>query len=206
MTAKPRLQLIAQPQEYFYELLTDALGRSRIKPTPETEFYLVNLLNQFMTTDALYMRDANGHYREEPLALMMKEALETSEAELKKMLFRQVGDVSLYVAGFFQHSLTRKLVDLDYYIGMGGGAYQQVASRADEVKMKAIFEELSDRFGAFVDVLADVSDKTTLKSEKNLLQLYDLWSRTGSGRAAKALQEAGIIPNVSTKTKKDDLN
>lgn len=204
MSGKTRLQLISQPQEFFYELLTDALGRRALRPTPETEFYLVNLLNQFMTTDALYMRDANGHYREEPLALMMKEALETSEAELKKMLFRQVGDVSLYVAGFFQHSLTRKLVDLDYYIGMGGGAYQQVASRADEEKTKVIFEELAHRFGSFVDVLADVSDQTTLKSEKNLLQLYDLWSRTGSERAAKSLQEEGIIPK--TKSKKDDLN
>lgn len=138
---------------------------------------------------------------------MMKEALETSQAELKKMLFRQVGDVSLYVAGFFQHSLTRKLVDLDYYIGMGGGAYQQVASQAEELKMKAVFEELSDRFGSFVDVLADVSDKTTLKNEKNLLQLYDLWSRTGSERAAKALKDAGIIPQTPVKSsKKDDLN
>lgn len=108
--------------------------------------------------------------------------------------------MSLYVAGFFQHSLTRKLVDIDYYIGMGGGAYRQAALRADERRSRGIFQELADRFGKFVDVLADVSDKTTMKSEKNLLQLYDLWSRTGSERAAKALQEAGIVPKNAKKT------
>ena len=87
----------------------------------------------------------------------------------------------------------RKLVDVDYYIDMGGTAYQQVAIRTEETR-KSIFEELAHKFAAFVDVLAAVSAKTTPnKSEKDLLRLYELWVRTGSDRAAKALSEAGSI-------------
>jgi hypothetical protein len=44
-----------------------------------------------------------------------------------------------------------------------------------------------------------VSCKTTPRSEQDLLRLYELWVRTGSDRAAKALQEAGIQPNSTFK-------
>ena len=199
MTDKSKLTLVSDPQEFFYELLTDAMKRQTYRPTPYTQVYLLNLLTQFMTTEALFMRDEEGNYRQEPLALMVKEAIETPHAEAQRLLFRQVGDVSLYVAGFFQDSLNRKLVDLDYYVHMGGAAYHSVAARAEETALRETFEELSHRFTTFVDILADVSDRTTLKSEKNLLELYDRWVRTKSERAARALQEAGIIPSDQIK-------
>lgn len=196
------LKLFTQPQEYFYELFSAALSRSKLKPQPETEVYLLHLLNQFISTDALYSRGKDGEYKEEPLALLIKDALEAPEPSAQRSLFRHVGDVSLYRAGFFQASLNRKLVDLDYYIDMGGAAYRQVAIRADEVDRKKVFEELADRFSAFVDVLAEMSSQTTLKSETNLLQMYDHWMKTKSERAEKILKEAGILPQPSNGAKK----
>lgn len=199
MTEKSDLKLIAQPQEYFRELVTTALGHQKVSAQPETEFYLVNLLGQFMTTDRLYARDGDGTMREEPLALLIKEAIETPEPKAQGAMFRHVGDVSLYISGYFQESLSRKLVDVDYYIGMGGTAYQQAASRADESIMRAVYEELSSKFASFVEVLGEVSSQTTPRTEKDLLRMYELWVRTRSERAAKALQEAGILPNETLK-------
>jgi hypothetical protein len=184
------LTLVVQPQAYFHELVTGALGKQHLNVQPETEFYLVNLLNQFMAADRL---------REEPLALMVKEALEAPSSENQKQLFRQVGDESLYVAGFFQDSLNRKLVDIDYYIEMGGTAYRQVAARVEENPQRSLYEELANKFASFVEVLADVSDRTTPRNEKDLLRLYEVWVTTRSERAAKALQEAGILPNEQIK-------
>ncbi len=199
MSDKSNLKLVTQPQAFFHELVSEALGHQQVKTQPETEMYLVNLLNQFMTTDKLYPRDAEGHTREEPLALMVKEALEQPKSENQRVLFRQVGDVSLYMAGFFQESLSRKLVDVDYYIDMGGTAYSHVAARVDEAVFRSLYSELSEKFASLVDVLAEVSDKTTPKNEKDLLRLYEVWVRTKSERAAKALQAAGILPNDSVK-------
>ncbi len=197
---KPSLTLVAQPQDYFRELVTDAMGRQKVSAQPETEFYLVNLLNQFIKTDRLYMRDADGSAREEPLALMVKEALEEQSTAAQTQRFKHIGDVSLYVGGYFQDSLNRKLVDVDYYIDMGGAAYQRVAARtAEEEILRAVYEELAAKFAAFVEVFADVSEKTTPRTEKDLLRLYELWVRTRSERAAKALQEAGILPNDTIK-------
>ncbi|MBC7690387.1 MAG: hypothetical protein H7222_01345 [Methylotenera sp.] len=195
------LTLVTQPQAYFHELVQEALGHHQLKPQPETEMYLVNLLNQFMTTDRLYARDSEGHLKEEPLAFMVRDALEQDRPEAQRILLRQVGDVSLYTAGFFQDSLNRKFVDLDYYIDMGGTAYKQVAARAEEQVLRSLYEELAHKFASFVEVLAAVSDRTAQKSEKDLLRMYELWIRTKSERAAKALQAAGILPTDSTNKK-----
>lgn len=196
------LDLILSPDAYFHELITSALGNQKLKVEPQVEFYLVHLLNRFITTDNLYSRDASGHMKEEPLAMQLKEAIEEPQKDAQRVLFRQTGDVSLYLSGFFQESLTRKLVDVDYYINLGKQAYKGVAVREAEKDRQAIFEELAGRFSSFVDVLAEVSEKTTTtKSEQDLLRLYEVWSNTGSARAEKVLLEAGIDPNQVGKKK-----
>lgn len=192
------LALVTETDEYFRELVQQALSKQKIKTQPETEMYLVNLLGQFITTETLFVRDGEGNLKDEPLVMKLKEAIETPEPTAQKLLFRQIGDVSLYTAGYFQESLNRKLVDVDYYIQMGGNAYKNVASRAEE--MKKVFAELATRFATFVDVLAEVSSVTTPKnSEQDLLRLYELWVSTKSERAEKALKAAGIIPVDGTK-------
>lgn len=199
MSGKPNqnqnLELVTQPEEFFRELVTSALKSQKVRARAETEFYLVNLLKQFMTTENLYAQDADGTMKEEPLALMVKEAMEEQDAEAQRHMFRHVGDFSLYVAGFFGESLSRKMVDVGYYIGMGGAAYSQVAARVEEKVVRVMYGELSDRFGRFVDVIAEVSDKTSVtRTEADLLRMYDLYQNTKSARAARLLKEAGILP------------
>jgi hypothetical protein len=83
---------------------------------------------------------------------------------------------------------------------MGGHAYRQAASsRAADESLSGVFEELARKFALFVDILADVSDRTMLKSERDLLRLYDTWMSTKSERAARLLLEAGIIPSKDGK-------
>jgi hypothetical protein len=199
MKGKQGLTLVTQPQDYFRELVTSALDKQKLSTQPETEFYLVNLLNQFMKTDRLYARTKEGEAKEEPLAVMLKEAIEQTQPTTQSLLFRHLGDVSLYMAGYFQESLNRKSVDLDYYIDVGGTAYQQVAARSDEEMKRALYLELAEKFGAFVEVLAEVSERTAPRTEKDILRLYEVWIRTRSERAAKALQEVGIHPNDTIK-------
>ena len=193
---KRNLTIVAQPQDFFRELVTEALDHQQVKVEPETEFYLVNLLNQFMTTDNLFPRDGKGNVREEPLAILVKEALEQPAKRHQSLLFRHLGDVSLYVAGFFHESLSRKLVNVGYYIDMGGTAYQQVAARSEEDKLRRMFGELAEKFARCVNVLAEVSEKTTPvpTRETDVLRFYDIWFKTKSDRAAKVLEKAGIQP------------
>ncbi len=187
------LTLETSPESFFFELVHGAVEHQKIKVQPETEFYLVKLLNRFIFSESLYAKNSAGEFEDQPLALLYKDALESEAAATQKTLFQNVGDISLYKAGFFQESIQSSLVDLDYYIGMGGLAYQHAAQRSEDKHFQNMFTELAKKFPECVDVLFEVSEKTTVtKTEQDLLRLYDMWSRTGSERASRALLRAGI--------------
>jgi hypothetical protein len=60
-----------------------------------------------------------------------------------------------------------------------------------------VFTELGGRFVEFVDVLAEVSERTASTSNVDLLKLYERWLTTGSPRSGHLLADRGIIPNPS---------
>ena len=199
------LTLDLTPESFFYELVRGAIDHQKVKIQPETEFYVVKLLNRFIFSESLYSKTSTGSLEEQPLVFLYKEALEAEAQNSQKSLFQNVGDISLFKAGFFQESLSRSLVDLNYYIGLGGSAYRNASERSEEKHFRNLFAELSDQFGMVVNVLSEVSEQTTItKTEQDLLRLYEMWSRTGSERAARALTRTGIkLERDSNPNKKD---
>ncbi|RYZ99089.1 MAG: hypothetical protein EOP11_19875 [Proteobacteria bacterium] len=152
-------------------------------------------MSHFITTENFYPTDANGRPAE-TLAHQLGLALEEERAELRAQRMRQLGDFSLYVAGFFTDSLSRKLVDVDYYIGMGGAAYA-TAAELDEKRARAgVLGELSRDFPKCVEILSQISEEAGFQpaNHQDLLRTYDLWAKTGSERLAKRLARAGIMP------------
>jgi len=179
------------PAEYFREMVDAALVRQRVKAGDLTAFYLVNLLCQFVRTDArqTFARDA------EPLALRLGRTLE-SGGSIQRAELRSLGDISLFMSGFFSDSFTRRVVDVDYYVSMGEYAYGSL-SRRDEDTFAEVFGELARKFVVYMDVLADISEQTALTSSGDLLRLYEKWLRTGSPRDGQKLIDCGIVPNGS---------
>ncbi len=191
------LTLITEPNLFFKDLIAGAIEKQKVDVQPETEIYLVHLLKQFMTTDNLFGRTGDGQVIDQPLTFKLKEAIEETAPHAQSLLFRHLGDFSLYVAGYFQESLTRKWVDVDYYIDMGGTAYQQVAVRVEERPLQSMYKELGTKFAHLVDVLGVVSEQTRKPSdETELLRMYESFMRTGSDRAKRLLEEAGIETKI----------
>ena len=189
------LQIEASAESFFYELVHGAVKNQKITIQPETEFYVVKLLNRFIFSESLYSKNSSGNLEEQPIALMFKEALEAETPPIQKTLFQNVGDITLYKTGFFQESLNKAKIDIDYYIGLGGTAYLNAAKITDEKHYQSLFSELSDKFDRFVSILFEVSEKTMIsntKTETDLYRMYDLWSKTGSERAARVLKKSGI--------------
>jgi hypothetical protein len=195
------LVLDSSPDEFFFGLVQDAIRHQQVRVLPETEFYLVKLLKRFIQSENLFVKNSNGELQDQPLSFLFKEALEAPSPTNQKNLFQNVGDISLYKVGFFQESLSRAAIPVDYYIGMGGTAYYNAAERSEEKHYQSLFQELSQKFESCVDILFEVSEKTTItKTEQDLLRLYEMWSRTGSERAARALLRAGIaLPTAKEK-------
>jgi hypothetical protein len=176
--------------EYFKELVEGALAHQRIAAGELTSFYVVNLLTGFLQRPA---EEDNT-----PLAFRLAEALDAAGVRQRANL-KQIGDLSLFISGFFADSLTRKLVDVDYYVSIGGTAYTAL-SRCEMDAFSPVFAELADNFVRFVDVLSEVSERASLGSNADLLRLYERWLRTGSRRSGQLLAERGVVPNIAAKT------
>lgn len=174
------------PTEYFRELVESAIQRQRLTTREITSFYLVNLLAGFIHSNR------SGTDDDEALGVRFVRALGAAGMRQRDEL-RQVGDHSLFISGFFADSLHRSLVDIDYYIQLGEQAYGSLA-RTNDPALGDVFDELAGKFTAFVDVLGDVSERTALTSNTDLLRLYHRWARTGSRRSGELLAERGIVP------------
>ena len=176
--------------EYFRELVESAMQRQKVAARELTSFYVVNMLTGFIHLD----RSAGAD--DQPLAVTFAKALQAAGIAQRDGL-RRVGDLSLFISGFFADSLNRGLVDVDYYIQLGGSAYGSLARQASSDTFGDVFDELSEKFSDFVDVLSEVSERSSLTSNSDLLRLYEKWLRTGSRRSGDLLAARGIVPNGS---------
>jgi len=182
------------PAEYFKELVETALEHQQVAVRDLTSFYLVNLLTGFVHFD----RSSAGA-ADEPLGMRLARALQAGGSRQRDGL-REVGDLSLFISGFFADSLTRSLVDVDYYIQLGECAYGSLARRGDPA-LGDVFDELAGKFSACVDVLSEVSERSALASNSDVLRLYEKWIRTRSRRSGDLLVERGIVPNYSASSR-----
>src|SRR5919106_1738915 len=148
--------------EYFRELVESAIQNQHVAASELTSFYVVNLLAAFVHLDR---SPAAGD--DAPLGVRLAKAMQEGGIAQRDGL-RRVGDLSLFISGFFSDSLTRSLVDVDYYIQLGECAYGSLARRSDDT-FSDVFDELSEKFSGFVDVLSEVSERTALSSNADVL-------------------------------------
>jgi hypothetical protein len=193
-------QLITETslQEYFQNSVAGALENQNVEAGADTVHYVVNLLTSFSRAERLFERTRDG-VMIRPLALLYAEAVERKTSDERNRALRRLGDVALFISGVFSQSLNRRVVDIDFYVAMGGTAYSHLSetlrlssrSRA----LSSIFDELASKFVEFVDVLGEVSEAANCTNDTDVLRQYEIWLRTGSRRAAGRLRAVGIHPS-----------
>jgi hypothetical protein len=198
MTDDPTID-VRNLREFFRDSVHAALERQRVAVEDHTEHYVVNLLTMFARSEALF--DAtSGRPQLKPLAMMLAEAGEAPTREDRLRTLQRLGDVSLFMAGFFAQSFARRLVDIDYHIAIGGCAYGTLAdscrTSARGRTLGVVFTELAQKFQRLVDALNDVSEMAHRHDHRDVLRQYEIWLKTGSPRAHGILRSLGVEPSV----------
>jgi hypothetical protein len=195
--SRDRVVRVHNLQENFYDSVNNAVTRQCVEVDPHAAHYVVNLLTIFSRSNELYEEHAE-HYGLRPLALMLAEAANAERTDHRNYLLQRIGDVALFIAGFFADGLAGKAVDVDYYIYMGGNAY---GSLSEELRgtfrgrtFAPVYRELAAKFQVLVDVLNEVADGARENSDVDLLRTYELWLKTGSRRAEALLRQSGVEP------------
>lgn len=194
--AKP-LVAVTNLREFFHDSVQTALRKQRVDVDDHTEHYVVNILTMFARSEELYESTPEG-VRLKPLAHMLADASVASSPQQRDETLRRLGDVSLFVAGFFAQSFARKLIDIDYHIAMGGRAYGTLAESCGRGTwgraLGGVFAELAVKFQRLVDALNEVSEMSHRHTDADVLRQYEIWLKTGSPRAREILQRLGVVP------------
>src|SRR5689334_6571836 len=200
--APKRVLPVANLREFFKDALHGALEKRQLEVEDQTEHYVVNLLTLFSRSEELYDITPEGT-RLKPLVIMLSEALEAQSPGDRNRGLQRLGDVSLFIAGFFSQSFARKLVDIDYHIAMGGRAYSTLADGLARTRSRVlgqVFAELAEKFQPMVDALNDISETSYQHSDKDILRLYEVWLKTGSRRSFDILKRLGVDPTPAART------
>ncbi len=190
------LQTVSDVREFFRDALQAALGHQHLHVQDHTEHYIVNLLAMFSHTEALFDPD-EGRSQLKPLALLLAEAADAPDDRQRFRTLQRLGDVALFVSGFLAGGFSRKPVDIDYHIAMGGRAYGALAQapcHGAQRVLGGVFAELGDKFQPLVDALHEIGDGAAKQSQRDVLRLYEMWHKTGSRRAHRLLMQLGVQP------------
>jgi hypothetical protein len=169
----------ASVDEFFHDVVQEALDAIHLATNEPTEWYLVGLLGEF----------TRGRITDEPLGLQLADAPAEPGQRVKRL--KEVGDTSLYVSGFFAESLGRKLVDIEYYASIGSAAYAELASRLGG-SLTEVYGELAARFPDFVEVLAEVRRRVDFAGT-DIVRLYQQWLRTRDEWIERKLRAFGVL-------------
>lgn len=181
----------SMPRALFAELLAGALQKVQLHPSPMATAYLVELL------DERVLESRSGPEGEEALADALL-AARCNQGLDRIQRMRVLGDHTLFVSGFLADSLLGGPVDASYYRQIGCSAYDDVVSglrgRGESGCWTRLYRELVADFGGFVEVLAEIGDRTRPGRPRNLLGVCERYLRTGSERDRELLLCAGYSP------------
>jgi len=167
------------PMEFFHAAVTDAFARERVSVSELGEFYVVKLLAG--------ERARTSHPTDTLHDLFARAIGETPSR--RDELFREVGDRALIITGlWWEHDFhPRRSPKAASLMQLGSSAYWTIGAEP--------FEELAAKFDDVVYALARLSADATLSTTRDLLRLYDVWERTRSPLAARALSRHGLPPS-----------
>ena len=179
---------------YFHERLTASLVKHNVSAEDPTRIYLVDMLAGFAGKPAENLLSRT-------LAEQLAEAVEAHGIDRLRKL-RDLGNSSLYVAGFFSEHLDARGVSESYVATMGERAFLGCLSMVRhtappaEAALAGVYDALGHRFESYVKVLDDVREATALRTPQDIIRLYERWQRTRSPILAERLRAAGVFPAI----------
>ncbi len=99
---------------FFFEGLVE-LNKKSICPVPESViYYSSDVLDKFSLSEDFFEM-SEGKVRDKILGTKLLEASQMSKDEQRKV-YKEVGDMSLIVCGYFSESVNKKIVDANHHI------------------------------------------------------------------------------------------
>ncbi len=174
---------------YFSKRLNRYAKRFRPPPHEDTCWYLGSLLERFGRSEQLFTFQ-DGQMTLRPLALLYSDAIEADNARERCLMLQQLGDMALFLGALFPERFTRHGILQEYFIGMGGSAYDYLADNAKA--NRHIFAELANTFTRMLEMVSNACSRTQHLTTEEVLALYQRWLSTRDPVIENQLRALGI--------------
>lgn len=180
---------------FFNEAVRGAAETRGYDPQAPSAAYVAALLADYARPESMHEEALRR-----PMVVLLREALEARGLDRFRRL-QGLGDHALYVSGFFADHLEKRGVERPYIHGLGRTAYDALASMLQrgggEIHGPDVFHELAVNFEELVALLSDVADAlyaSSARDPRDVLGVYERWSRRGSRALTDALVRWGLVP------------
>jgi len=188
-----KIVLDANLKGYFFDGLVE-INKKSLCPVPESIlFYSSDVLGKFSLSDHFF-DSVDGKVKEKILGIKLLEASQLSKDEQKKV-YKEIGEVSLVLCGFFSESVNKKIIDLQYYSNLGKMAYGHLNY------LSPSFLDIPSFYGMMATSFEVITRLISVLASKNKFQKDSTFSKLmkNENLSETELLVSGILPNRTTK-------
>ena len=155
----------------------------------DTLWYVGDMLTRFSDSDELFGYE-DGHRSLRPLALLYGDARQATSERERCLILRHLGDLSLFLGALFPQSYHRRGIGKDYFVGMGGGAYDYLSENSHT--HRHVFSELATSFARMLTLIAMACSRQHFFDASDILELYERWRNSKDPLVAQQLAALGV--------------
>lgn len=173
-------------EDFLLKNLNKSFEEHKVRVTDEANFYVFQLLKDLMKGERFRTVSGFGD-AEQPLAIMVRNALDAPTIAEKMWRFVAIGDHSFCISSLFEGHVNRKFTDLAYCIGIGSNSYQQSGKLAGNKSLSSLYNELSMNFAELISVASAALNEGKIYSNTELLRAYRQHLETGKSELVMEL-------------------
>jgi AraC-like DNA-binding protein len=174
-------------RELFFDLVDEFEKKLKISLSEYSKIYLMKLLEQ--------LAEGNDYFY---TAVMEDKSLaETLMESVHKNIFEKIrdlkalGDLCLLFGGLYPEFMTKRLVDIDYYINIGKNSYNLISdtykSYTSKYELYMLYNKLAEEYMNLVSILTEISDELNFLDKDDFYKSFKRWEKTKINKYSEVL-------------------
>ncbi len=188
------MKVVMKSDGFFIDEIEAAEKKLQLALSPHTKLYILYLLKRLSENKDFFYSEV---IQDKPLSIVLMEAIHKNIFEKARDL-KAVGDVSLIFSGLYPDFLTRRTVDIDYFIQLGQKSYSLLSDTYSPYRTKQeltkLYSLLVSEFMILIEVLTEISDDLNFIQATDLPRILERWKKTRISRYRKIIDRHGVIP------------
>jgi hypothetical protein len=179
---------------FLAQEIENAEEKLRIQLSPYSKLYLLHLMKRLSEDEDFFCSEV---LKERPLGVLLLEAVH-KDIFGKIRNLKIVGDLSLVFSGLFPEFLTRRMVDIDYFMSLGRKSYSLLSDTYSQYRTKRelfiLYSQLVAEFFYLTEIMTEISDDMNFLDRSNIENINARWRKTGVAKYLEILSQNEIVP------------